>query len=202
MKIPIAILAGGLATRLHPETLQIPKSLIQFNGRPFIDYQLEQLNNQGFKDVVLCLGHKSDQIINYLKNNNRFNLNIDFSIETLPLGTGGALKNASKFLGQKFGIMYGDSFLPIDLNLIIEKFSKSQKLALMTIFENRDSFDRSNVKIGTGGKIRYSKERLCSTMTFIDYGFSIMSRNFLEYIPSNSKYDLSDLWRSSRKLTN
>ena len=67
MSLPIAILAGGLATRLHPETLEIPKSLLKINNRAFIDYQLDQISSQGFENVVLCLGHKSDYIIDHKK---------------------------------------------------------------------------------------------------------------------------------------
>ena len=179
MNIRIAILAGGLATRLHPETLDIPKSLMKINNQPFIDFQLHQLANQGFKDIVLCLGHKANQIINYVGNGEKYNLKIEFSIESEPLGTGGALKNASYLLGEKFGILYGDSYLPIDLREIIEASTQSTKLAIMTVFKNLNRYDRSNVSFNGDHSILYSKKKNDETMTHIDYGFSVMNKRAL-----------------------
>ena len=196
MNIPIAILAGGLATRLHPETLDIPKSLIKINNRPFIDYQLYQLTNQGFKNIVLCLGHKADQIIDYVGQGDRYNLKIEFSVESEPLGTGGALKNASYLLGEKFGILYGDSYLPIDLREITAASTQSKKLAIMTVFKNLNRYDKSNVSFIGDHSILYSKNEKDVTMTHIDYGFSVMNKAALLRIPDDNFYDLSNLWES------
>jgi MurNAc alpha-1-phosphate uridylyltransferase len=194
VNFPIAILAGGLATRLHPETLDIPKSLIKINNRPFIDFQLYQLAHQGFKDIVLCLGHKADQIIDYVERGEKYNLNVEFSIERKALGTGGALKNASSLLGEKFGILYGDSYLPVDLRKIVGESMRSKKLAVMTVFENLNRFDRSNVRINGNGSIFYSREENDETLTHIDYGFSVMNQKALLRIPNDDVYDLSNLW--------
>ena len=200
MILPIAILAGGLATRLHPETLEIPKSLIRVNNRAFIDYQLEQLADQGFKKIVLCLGHQSNQIIDHVINSNEFDLNIEFSVENKILGTGGAIKNAINFLGENFGILYGDSYLPIHLNQIVETFRYSSKLALMTIYENLGRFDRSNVRIDSEGRLDYSKRKASLAMTYIDYGFNLLRKEALEFIPSDSYFDLSELWETLCKI--
>ena len=199
MSLPIAILAGGLATRLHPETLEIPKSLLKINNRAFIDYQLDQISSQGFENVVLCLGHKSDYIIDHVGNGNKFNLNIEFSVEDRPLGTGGAIKNALHFLGENFGILYGDSYLPIDLNQIVSTFTNSRKLALMTIYENLGRFDTSNVRFTSEGSLVYSKRETNFKMNYIDYGFSVVNRKAFKHIPSNIFYDLSELWEKLSK---
>ena len=194
MSLPIAILAGGLATRLYPETLEIPKSLIKINNRAFIDYQLDQISSQGFENVVLCLGHKSSQIIDHVGNGSKFNLNIEFSVEDMPLGTGGAIKKALHFLGDNFGILYGDSYLPIDLNQIVSTFTNSKESALMTIYENLGRFDTSNVRYTSKGDLLYSKRETNFKMNYIDCGFSVVNRNAFTHIPFNIFYDLSELW--------
>jgi len=199
VSMPIAILAGGLATRLHPETLEIPKSLLKVNNCAFIDYQLDQLASQGFENVVLCLGHKSGQIIDHVGNGNKFNLKIEFSVENMPLGTGGALKNALHFLGENFGILYGDSYLPIDLNQTVSAFIDSRKLALMTIYENMGRFDTSNVRYTSNGNLVYSKRETNFKMNYIDCGFTVVNRKAFELIPSNIYYDLSELWEKLSK---
>ena len=81
MKLPIAILAGGLATRLHPVTLNVPKALIPINGHPFIQWQLELLAKQGVNYVVLCLGYKASEIVDFVGDGRQYGLNVEYSIE-------------------------------------------------------------------------------------------------------------------------
>ena len=100
--LPCLILAGGFGTRIKNVEPLIPKSMIKIKGVPFIEHQLFFLKNNGFKDFILCVGYKSDIIINYLKNGKKLNINIQYSIEQKPLGTGGAIKNASKLLPNTF----------------------------------------------------------------------------------------------------
>lgn len=192
-QLTVAIVAGGLATRLYPTTLKVPKSMLTINGNPFIDWQLRYLANQGIDRVVLCLGNLANQIIDFIGNGERYHLKIDFSVEKSPLGTGGALKKASNLLGETFGILYGDSYLTIKLSPIFNSHLKSNKLISMTVFENKNNYDKSNVKFTSKGTIRYLKNEPTDDMNYIDYGFLVMNRKALEQIPSETFYDLSDL---------
>jgi len=110
MKMPkdikIAILAGGLATRLGELTRDEPKSLLKIHGKPFIVYQIERINKQGITDIIICAGHMGETIEKYLGNGKRYGMNIRYSQEDTPLGTAGALRKAGDLLDSVFITMY------------------------------------------------------------------------------------------------
>ena len=108
----LAWLAGGLATRLRPLTSFMPKSLIQIAGEPFLGHQLRLIRAGGIREVVLCCGFLGDQIEDFAGDGSHFGLSITYSHDgERPLGTGGALMKALPQLGQRFLVMYGDSWL-------------------------------------------------------------------------------------------
>ena len=90
----VVILAGGLATRLKPLSQSIAKSMIPIRNYPFIVWQLKLLAKSGIHSVVLCLGHRSQEISEFVGNGDDFGLKVQYSIEETPLGTGGADSNA------------------------------------------------------------------------------------------------------------
>ena len=90
--IPVAILAGGLATRLKPITNTIPKSMVEVAGVPFIAHQLIELQRQGVEEIVLCLGHFGEQVESFVKDGSEYGVRVQYSYETQGLlGTGGAI---------------------------------------------------------------------------------------------------------------
>ena len=116
MSLPVAILAGGLATRLRPVTETIPKSLVEVAGRPFAEHQLDWLRRQGIERVVFCVAYRGEMIREALGDGRRWDLSIDYVFDGQPLlGTGGALKRALPALGDAFFVLYGDSLLTCDL---------------------------------------------------------------------------------------
>lgn len=196
MSLPIAILAGGFATRLNPITLEIPKSLILIKGYPFIGWQLKLLAKSGVENIVLCLGHKFEPIMEYVGNGNEFDLHVEYSIEESPLGTGGALRRAEALLGESFGVLYGDSYLPINFQNIIRKFKELNTEVLMTVYKNKGRWDKSNAMVLSNNKIRYSKRNPTKLMNFIDYGFSVLKSSVLETVPRSTFFNLSELWET------
>ena len=101
--LPIAILAGGLATRIKPLSNSIPKSLVEIYEKPFVEWQLQLLEKNNFKRVVICASHRSDMIEDFIANRPKTNLEILFSLDgDKQLGTGGALIKARKLLGKSF----------------------------------------------------------------------------------------------------
>ena len=112
---PVALLAGGLATRLRPITEKIPKALVSVAGEPFLAHQLRLLHKQGLRRVVLCAGYLGEMIEREFGDGSAFGMQVDYSFDgPRLLGTGGALKRALPLLGERFLVLYGDSYLPID----------------------------------------------------------------------------------------
>src|SRR5687767_15508520 len=119
--LPVALLAGGLATRLRPITATTPKALVEVAGRPFIEHQLALLRRNGIRRVVLCLGYLGEQIQALLGDGAAHGVELDYSFDGEQLlGTGGALRRAAPLLGQVFWVLYGDSYLDIDYCAVLE----------------------------------------------------------------------------------
>src|SRR6476661_486693 len=162
---PVAILAGGLATRLRPATDKIPKALLSVAGEPFLVHQLQLLRSEGFRKIVLCVGYLGEMIEAKIGDGKRLGLQIDYSSDgSTPLGTGGALKGALPKLGERFLVIYGDSYMPVDYAGVVEAFVRSKKPALMTVFENEGRWDGSNVWFEEGEIHRYHKKERTSQM--------------------------------------
>jgi NDP-sugar pyrophosphorylase family protein len=190
----VAILAGGLATRLRPITENIPKALVEVAGRPFIDHQIELLVSQELREIVMCVGYLGEMIEGYLGDGSRLGARVTYSSDGDQLiGTGGALRKALPLLGEEFFVLYGDSYLPIDYGAVKTAYRCSGKSALMTIFRNDDNWDKSNVIFENGEIQRYSKCIRSSEMKYIDYGLEILSQKAFVQTPVSGRFDLADL---------
>src|SRR6185503_20450000 len=137
---PLALLAGGLATRLRPLTEQVPKAMLEVAGEPFIAHQLRLMRRERISRVVICAGYLAEQIEAYVGDGGRFGLSVSYRIDgPRLLGTGGALRAALDQLGDEFLVMYGDSWLDTPYAPVVEAFRASGQPALMTVFRTRAS---------------------------------------------------------------
>jgi len=194
-KDQIAILAGGIAKRLGNLTIKKPKSLLNFNNKPFIFYQINLLKKKGFKNILILIGHKGQQIKKNLKNYNFSNLNIEFSDEgNRRLGTGGALKKAKKKLFDNFFLIYGDTYPQINFNLLKKNHLKKKLPYTMVVYKNMNKLDKSNVFIKQRKVVNYSK--LSKKAQHIDYGVCLIKKEILENIKKNS-FDLGIVTKSA-----
>jgi N-acetyl-alpha-D-muramate 1-phosphate uridylyltransferase len=195
--LPVAILAGGLATRLHPLTEHVPKALLRIAGRPFILHQLELLRSQGLTRVVLCVGHLGEQIQAAVGDGGTLGLAIDYSYDGRELlGTGGALKRALPLLGDAFFVLNGDSYLIFPFAAVQSAFFDAGRPALMTVLRNDNRWDRSNVRFKNGELIEYDKQSRGPDMSHIDYGVSILSRDVFVNYEKSRVLDLADICRN------
>ena len=188
------ILCGGRGERLRPITKNIPKPMVIINKKPFLEHQIMFLSNNGFKNFVFCVGYLWNSIFDYFGDGSRFGVNIAYSIEKKLLGTGGALKIAAKFLEQDFFIVYGDSFLPINYQVIYEKAKKINKIGVIIVYNNKEDTNvRSNIVLNQEGLVRkYSKINLDENMRYVDAGVSIFKKKVLNFIPSGKKVSLEN----------
>lgn len=199
--LPVAILAGGLATRLRPITETIPKSLIQVAGKPFICHQLDYLRAQGIHSVVLCIGYLGEMIQEVVGDGSTWDMHIRYSPDAPDLlGTGGAVRQALPLLGDRFIILYGDSYLPINFSDVEKTFELSDKRGLMTVLKNLNRWDHSNVEFNAGRIIEYNKTVMRSEMHYIDYGLSLLQSSVLKNYPANQPFDLSSVYNELSRV--
>ena len=195
MTLPIAILAGGLATRMRPLTERVPKVLLDVAGRPFAEHQLRLLRDAGIHDVVFCVGYLGEMVEETLGDGSRYGLSIRYSYDGDQLrGTGGALIRALPLLGNAFLIMYGDSYLDCDYAAVARTFLDGGKLGLMAVIRNEGRWDKSNVLFENGRIVRYDKKNRTPDMLYIDYGLGALRSKALAGHDDQTVVDLADIY--------
>lgn len=193
----LALLAGGLATRMRPLTEAVPKSLLPMDGEPFLAHQLRLLSEQGVKDIVICCGHLGEQIEDFAGDGAQFGCCIRYSYDgDFLLGTGGALRRALPLLGDSFFVMYGDSYLLADPARAWKAFLASGRPALMTVFRNDGRWGDSNVEMRDRKIVSYDKLRRTQRMCYIDYGLSLLQADVLRAWPEGEAFDLAAVMAS------
>ena len=192
---PLALLAGGVGSRLRAIAPDIPKSMIEVAGEPFISHQLKLLKREGIVRVVICAGHLGQQIQEFVQEGSQFGLHIGYSFDGEKLrGTGGAIRKALPLLGDLFWVMYGDSYLDIPFGPILKYFLDRQKPALMTLFYNRNQWDRSNVLFDKGVVRQYLKKNSSPELKHIDYGLSLVRQSAFEPWSQDETFDLAEVY--------
>lgn len=193
--VQTVILAGGLATRLKPISETIPKSLIEINGDPFIFHQLRLLRSKGISKILICTGYLGQKIESIVGDGKSFGLDVSYSNDgDLLLGTGGAIKKAYPKLDSAFMILYGDSYLNFNYSKLYSFFTSSSFSAVMTIFENKNEFDKSNV-VFENGKLELYSKNYSPSMRYIDYGLSIVHKSIFDK-KEDDIFDLSSILES------
>ena len=195
MSLPVAILAGGYATRLMPLSVATPKSLIEVAGEPFIFHQLRLLARGGISRVVLLLGHMGAEVAAAVDDGSRFGLMVECSFDgPKPCGTAGAVLRALPLLGPAFGVLYGDSYLDCDYGAIIGAFGNDPRPAMMTVHCNDGRWGTSNVLYADGTVALYDKLSPLPGMRYIDYGFGLFRQAAFAGMSSNLPDDLATIY--------
>ena len=166
----ICILAGGLGQRLGERTARTPKPLLEVAGEPFLFHQLRLLAKHGAVRVVLCVGYLGEMIEERV-GRERYGITIDYSYDSPRLdGTLGAIRRALPLLGDRFLVLYGDTYLRLDYGAAVASWIESDASGLMTVLRNDNLWDTSNVVYADGRVLTYDKHHLTSKMHWIDYG--------------------------------
>jgi N-acetyl-alpha-D-muramate 1-phosphate uridylyltransferase len=197
MSLPVAILAGGLATRMRPITEKIPKILIEIEGRPFAEYQIELLRAHGLTKIILCVGYLGEMVQDALGDGSRYGVELHYSFDgDKLLGTGGALKRALPALGDAFFVLYGDSYLECSYEAVESAFLESGKAGMMTVLLNENRWDKSNIRFEGGRIQRYDKTNQTPDMLHIDYGLSVLQAQTLDAYGADEVFDLSAVFQN------
>jgi NDP-sugar pyrophosphorylase family protein len=194
------ILAGGLGTRMRPLTDETPKSLLPVAGAPFVEHQLALVARQGFDRVVFCIGHHGAMLRTAVGDGARWSLHVSYADEGEHLrGTGGALRVAldAGLLDETFAVLYGDSYLPIDVGLVWTTFHDCGTPALMTVVRNDGRWDASNASYADGFVTRYDKHDPDPAMRYVDYGLSLLARDVVAArVPPDTVVELADVFHT------
>jgi len=192
---PIAVLAGGLATRMRPLTERVPKALLEVAGEPFIAHQLRLFAREGIGDVKLLVGHGWKQIEHFVGGGQRFGVRVEYIVDgPVLLGTGGAIRHALDRLGPEFLVTYCDSWLDAPYEPVVEAFRAFGQPALMCVYCNDNRWDVSNVEFVNGIICRYSKKLRVPAMHHIDWGLGMLKASAVAARPLGELWDLAELY--------
>ena len=190
---PVCLLAGGLGTRLGEAVRDTPKPLLEVAGQPFLDHQLRLLAHHGAKRIVLCVGYLGERIERVI-GSERFGLEITYSHDgPVPIGTLAAVRQAAPLLGERFLVLYGDTYLRIDYRAATRSWIDSGCRGLMTVLHNRGRWDTSNAAFDGRRVTRYDKHHPTTDMAWIDYGLGGLQRPALDVVGAEVG-DLADLY--------
>jgi NDP-sugar pyrophosphorylase family protein len=191
---PVCILAGGLGTRLGERVRDTPKPLLEVAGEPFLIHQLRLLASRGVGEVVLCVGYRGEQIESQI-GSERFGMDILYSFDAPGLdGTLGAVRRALPLLGERFLVLYGDTYLRIDYAAVAQTWRESGLPGMMAVLRNEGQWDTSNVVYRDGMVVCYDKRAPTPEMRWIDYGLGGLTAVALDRVPA-SEVDLAVLHR-------
>jgi len=191
---PVCILAGGLGTRLGERVRDTPKPLLDVAGEPFLMHQLRLLAASDAREVVLCVGYRGEQIESRI-GAERFGIRIRYSFDAPGLdGTLGAVRRALPLLGERFLVLYGDTYLRIDYADVARAWAESGLPAVMSVLRNDGRWDTSNVRYEDGRVLAYDKAAPTADMCWIDYGLGGLTLEALALV-GDEVHDLAHLYQ-------
>ncbi len=181
------ILAGGRGTRLQPLTDTCPKAMLPFHGKPFAEYLVEMLREQGFERVLFLLGYLPEPITRHFGDGSRWGLRIDYSVSPVEDETGRRLWHAKSKLDPVFFFLYCDNYWPMPFERMWSQYAASGASALLTVYRNADGYSRDNVRVDEAGWVTaYDKERAQPNLRGVEIGFSIFRREAVELLPDEN----------------
>jgi N-acetyl-alpha-D-muramate 1-phosphate uridylyltransferase len=169
---------------LRPLSESVPKPMVLVNGRPFLEYELALLRENGVADLVLCVGHLGELVEEHFGDGAEWGVRIRYSYDGPGLlGPAGALKKAEPLLRERFFVTYGDAYLRADYSGIMAALVDSGRLGVMAVYENENRLGKSDVAVEGGRVVRYDKTGK-GAMRWINFGVSALRREALALIPS------------------
>lgn len=180
------ILAGGRGTRLKPLTDTMPKPMIKFHGKPFLEYLINNLRGQGITRILLLLGYLPEVINNYFGNGDRLGVHIDYSVTDEKNDTGKRIKLAEPQIDEYFILMYCDNYWPLRLKDMLEQYKRMNVEGQITVYSNKDVYTKDNVRVEDGNVVQYDKSRTMPGLGGVDIGYALFNKTVLRYLPDDN----------------
>lgn len=182
------ILAGGKGVRLRPLTNDRPKPMVEVNGHPFLEYLVSMLKKNGIEEIILLLGYLPENVTDYFGDGQKFGVRIEYSIKPIDYNNGTRLREAQSLLDERFILLYGDTYWPMDLLKMSGTYLKLGKPAMMTVYSNKRSdgeFGHKNsLEISPNGTVKQYVDLTEDTnIQGLDIGFCILDKSLLQLMP-------------------
>lgn len=194
------ILAGGKGKRLRPFTYNNPKPMIPINGRPFLEYLIEMLKDNGIEEVVILIGYLGDKIKEYFRDGSKFGVKIKYSFTPFmnkrgeEQESGIRIKNAEDLLNDKFLLMYCDNYWPLQLEKLERFYGEKGVDVSITIYSNKDNFTKNNILIDNKSYvIKYDRSREERNLNGVEIGFFIINKKILKLLPKGNSHFEKDI---------
>jgi NDP-sugar pyrophosphorylase family protein len=187
------ILAGGRGERLRPITDTIPKSLIPIKGKPFLEHQLLSLVRNNIYNFVLCIGYLAGKVQDHFNAHPIPGANIQFSVESEPLGTGGSLKNAGPLIRDEFLLINGDTFSRVNYSDLVKYFHGYYNPVVMTAYDNHDHIAENNISVNPNYLVTAYNRTSPAGMNRIDSGIlAVKKKDFFEAMPDKRIFSFEE----------
>ncbi len=185
------VLAGGQGIRLRPLTLTTPKPMVKIHGKPFLEYIIEQLRENGIEEVVILTGYLHKKIENYFKGGERFGVRIKYFFSPINDETGTRIRKAKHLLENVFLLLYSDNYWSLQLDEMKKFYRDKQTLAMVTIYNNKDGFAEygyeNNIAVNKNGLVTiYDQTRKDKRLNGVDIGFFILNKQVLSLMPEEN----------------
>jgi NDP-sugar pyrophosphorylase family protein len=174
MNMKVVILAGGLGTRLGALARGLPKAMIMVAGRPYLEYVIESFAAREFREFIILVGHHADVIEAHFRHGDAFGIRIEYSREKELLGTGGAIRDASHLIGDRFILTYGDVLRRFDYDRFVDEHPDN----CLAIYPR---LNEGNTDAANGVVTRFDKS--AKDLPYVDAGFSVMRRDVIDLLP-------------------
>jgi len=179
------ILAGGRGTRLLPLTETLPKPMIPFHGKPFLEYLVDLLREQGFERVLLLLGYRANVVQEYFGDGSGFGLDLQYSVTAPDDLTVHRMRTAAPHLDPSFLLLYCDNYWPLQMDRLWERYVRADVPALVTVYSNRDGYTRDSVTVDDAGYVRlFDRTRTAAGLGGVEIGFALLERSVLDLMPT------------------
>jgi D-glycero-alpha-D-manno-heptose-7-phosphate kinase len=183
------ILAGGFGTRIREIIGNTPKPMAMIAGKPFLEHLILYLRDNGIKDIILTVHYMADQIKSYFGDGGWFKVNITYSEEEVPLGTGGAIKKAERYIDDTFLVLNGDTYSQLDIKELFEFHRSKKSNFTMALTENADSAHYGSVILDESRIVEFS-EKAEKGSKLVNSGVYIFEPKIFNYIPEDKNVSL------------
>lgn len=180
----VAILCGGMGTRLGELTRDLPKPMLAIGGRPYLERVLEAFSDRGFREFVLLTGRHAEVIERHFGDGARFGYQVEYSREAEPLGTGGALRDARSLLGDRFILTFGDVLRRFDYDRFVQQHIGN----CLAVYPRRDA---GNADVAENFVVRFDKR--APELPYVDAGFSIMLASTIDLLPESGPCSFEEI---------